>query len=149
MWKAFQELRATGWITDPPPRMYAVQAAGCAPVVRAFSDGADRATAWPDPRTAASGLRVPAPLGDRLIIDALRASGGEAIAVTDEELLEEAHRGSIEEGIDLSPEGGAAIAGARNLRRRGLLRPSDRVVVFNTGAGWLYRSPAHLPRERA
>jgi threonine synthase len=149
MWKAFQELRATGWITDPPPRMYAVQAAGCAPVVRAFSDGADRATAWPDPRTAASGLRVPAPLGDRLILDALRASGGEAIAVTDEELLEEAHRGSIEEGIDLSPEGGAAIAGARNLRRRGLLRPSDRVVVFNTGAGWLYRSPAHLPRERA
>jgi threonine synthase len=149
MWKAFQELRAAGWITDPAPRMFSVQAAGCAPVVRAFAQGADRATAWADPRTAASGLRVPSPLGDRLILQTLRASRGEAVAVTDEELLEEARRGSTEEGIDLSPEGGAALAGARTLRRRGVLGSSDRVVVFNTGAGWLYRAPGHLPREGA
>jgi threonine synthase len=149
MWKAFQELRAAGWITNPAPRMYSVQAAGCAPVVRAFAERADRSTAWPDPRTAASGLRVPAPLGDRLILQALRASGGEAIAVTDEELLGEARRGSTEEGIDLSPEGGAALAGARSLRLRGVLGSSDRVVVFNTGAGWLYRAPGHLPRQGA
>jgi len=148
MWKAFQEMRAAGWITDPAPRMYSVQAAGCAPVVRAFAEHADRATAWPEPQTAASGLRVPAPLGDRLMLQVLRASGGDAVAVADEELLEEARRGSTEEGIDLSPEGGAALAGARTLRRRGVLGPSDRVVVFNTGAGWLYRTLGHLLPDR-
>jgi len=141
MWKAFQELRTAGWVSDPPPRLYTVQSAGCAPVVRAFAAGRDETVPWPEPRTAASGLRVPAPLGDRLILAALRASGGDAIAVRDEDLLEEAHLGSREEGIDLAPEGSAALAAARLLRARGSLTPTDRVVVFNTGAGWLYRSP--------
>ncbi len=145
MWKAFAELRAAGWVTDPPPRMYTVQAAGCAPMVQAFDAGAEGATPWPDPWTVASGLRVPGPLGDRLILAALRESGGGAVAVTDEDLMREARRGSVEEGVDFSPEGGASLAAARLLREQGALRPEDRVVAFNTGAGWLYRIPGDLP----
>lgn len=145
MWKAFAELREAGWVTDPPPRMYTVQSTGCAPVVRAFEAGVDHATPWEDPWTVASGLRVPGPLGDRLMLRALRESGGGAIAVTDEDLTEEARRTSQEEGIDLSPEGGAALAAARRLRADGVLGAEARVVVFNTGAGWLYRGGADLP----
>jgi len=144
MWKAFAELRDAGWVTDPAPRMYTVQSTGCAPVVRAFETGADRAEPWPDPWTTASGLRVPAPLGDRLILRALRESGGDAVAVPDPELEREATLGSAEEGIDLSPEGGAGLAAVRTLLRNGRLSPEDRVVVFNTGAGWLYRNPGEL-----
>lgn len=145
MWKAFAELREAGWVTDPPPRMYSVQSTGCAPVVRAFEAGADRATPWEEPWTIASGLRVPGPLGDRLMLRALRESQGGAIAVTDDDLAAEAHRGSREEGIDLSPEGGAALAAARRLREEGVLGAKGRVVVFNTGAGWLYRGSPDLP----
>ncbi len=92
----------------------------------------------------ASGLRVPSPLGDRLILRALRESGGDAVAVSDAELEREAAEASRETGIDLSPEGGAGVAAVRILRERGALRPDDRVVVFNTGAGWLYRNPGQL-----
>jgi len=145
MWKAFQELRAAGWVTGPFPRMYAVQSAGCAPIVRAFDSGAARSEPWDDPRTDASGLRVPAPLGDRLILSALRESGGQGVAVTDEMLAEEAAHGALDEGIDFSPEGGAALAAVRRLRERGAIGPDDRVVAFNTGAGWLYRSAGDLP----
>ncbi len=145
MWKAFEELRTAGWVTDERPRMFTVQSAGCAPIVQAFADGSDRATAWKDPWTVASGLRVPGPLGDRLILRALRESGGDALAVTDEDLAEEARRASREEGIDLSPEGGAGLAAARILRERGTLGPESRVIVFNTGAGWLYRPSGDLP----
>jgi threonine synthase len=144
MWKAFAELREAGWVTDPFPRMYTVQSSGCAPIVQAFAAGADRASPWENPWTIASGLRVPGPLGDRLILRALRESGGDAVAVPDEDLLREAATGSAEEGVDLSPEGGAGVAAARILRQRGQLRPAERVVVFNTGAGWLYRIPADL-----
>lgn len=147
MWKAFRELHQAGWVTDPPPRMYSVQAAGCAPIVRAFAAHSDRAVRWEEPWTIASGLRVPAPLGDRLILLALRESEGDAVAVTDLELASEAARACAEEGIDFSPEGGAALAGAARLRAMGALRSRDRVVVFNTGAGWLYRSPDDLPHS--
>lgn len=139
MWKAFAELREWGWVTDPSPRMFTVQSSGCAPIVRAFAAGALVASPWENPWTSASGLRVPGPLGDRLILQALRESGGDAVAVDDAELEAEATRASAEEGVDLSPEGGAALAAVTLLRRRGTLVPSDRVVVFNTGAGWLYR----------
>jgi threonine synthase len=145
MWKAFQELRAAGWVTDPLPRMYTVQSSGCAPIVRAFEAGADHATSWPDPWTVASGLRVPGPLGDRLILRALRESGGSAVAIPDEGLAQEAALATRETGIDFSPEGGAALAAAAVLRARGELEPGDRVVVFNTGAGWLYQEPGDLP----
>jgi len=140
MWKAFAELRRAGWLEGKPPRLYSVQAAGCAPVVRAFEAGTDACAPWPDPRTIAAGLRVPAPLGDRLMLRALRESGGGAVAVTDALLAAAARDLQTLEGIDASPEGGAALAGAVELKARGKLHPDDRVVIFNTGAGWLYRA---------
>jgi threonine synthase len=141
MWKAFGELRDAGWVTGDLPRMYTVQSTGCAPVVRAFAEGAERCQPWPDPWTVASGLRVPGPLGDRLMLRALRESGGGAVAIDDEALARTAERVSRLEGVDLSPEGGAAVEGARLLRERGDVGAGDRIVVFNTGAGWLYRTP--------
>ena len=146
MWKAFNELAGIGWVTGPLPRMYTVQSTGCAPIVRAFERGADHAEPWMDPWTLASGLRVPAPLGDRLMLRALRESGGGAIAVEDEALSQEAEMATGEEGIDFSPEGGAALVAANRLRESGQIGEDERVVVFNTGAGWLYRSPGHLLR---
>jgi threonine synthase len=140
MWKAFAELLEAGWVQGTPPRLYSVQAAGCAPVVKAFESGADRCEPWPDPTTVAAGLRVPAPLGDRLMLRALRESGGGAIAVSDAELTEAARTASGTEGIDVSPEGGAAFAAAGQLRQNGTLGPDSRIVIFNTGAGWLYRA---------
>ncbi|HWC74087.1 MAG TPA: threonine synthase [Gemmatimonadales bacterium] len=140
MWKAFQELRDTGWIRGALPRMYTVQATGCAPVVQAFETGAERTTAWSDPATVAAGLRVPSPLGDRLMLRALRESGGGAVSVSDEALMAAAHELQTVEGIDAAPEGGAALAGAVALKQKGLIQPEERVVLFNTGAGWLYRT---------
>ncbi|HEX5634919.1 MAG TPA: threonine synthase [Gemmatimonadales bacterium] len=139
MWKAFRELIDIGWVTGTPPRMFTVQSTGCAPIVRAFETGAERAEPWQDPWTVASGLRVPGPIGDRLMLRALRDSGGGALALDDAELSSEADRISALEGVDLSPEGGAALAAARVLRERGAIGPEERVLVFNTGAGWLYR----------
>ncbi len=139
MWKAFAELVASGWVTGTPRRMFTVQSTGCAPVVRAFAEGSDRAEPWKDPETIASGLRVPSPLGDRLMLTALRESGGGAVAVPDEALAEAAKRGTAREGIDFSPEGGAAIAAVETLVSSGVLDRADRIVIFNTGAGWLYR----------
>ncbi|MEO8200275.1 MAG: threonine synthase [Gemmatimonadota bacterium] len=144
MWKAFQELRTAGWISGKLPRMFTVQSTGCAPVVRAFEAGADRAEPWADPWTVASGLRVPAPLGDRLILRAIKESGGEAVAVTDPALSRAAVEVSAEEGVDMSPEGGASIAAAVALKASGVLDRSEKIIVFNTGAGWLYRTPADL-----
>lgn len=140
MWKAFQELQAAGWISGTLPRLYSVQSTGCAPVVQAFDAGADRCTPWPDPWTIASGLRVPGPFGDRLMLRALRESQGGAVAVPDDDLAAAARELQTAAGIDAAPEGGAALAGARVLATRGALRRGERIVLFNTGAGWLYRS---------
>jgi threonine synthase len=139
MWKAFQELAAAGWVEGELPKMFTVQSAGCAPVVRAFEQAEEAVTAWADPWTVASGLRVPSPLGDRIMLRVLRESGGGAVAVDDDKLTSAARYGTSLEGIDFSPEGGAAIAAAAALKARGELRPEDTVVIFNTGAGWLYR----------
>jgi threonine synthase len=125
--------------------MYTVQSSGCAPVVRAFDTWAEQCEPWEAPETVASGLRVPNPLGGRLMLQALRESGGGAVAVSDVELEREALAATREEGIDFSPEGGATLAAARALLDRGALRPDERVVAFNTGAGWLYRDPSGLP----
>ena len=138
MWKAFLELIEAGWAKAPMPRLFAVQAAGCAPVVRAFEAGADHCEPWPDPETVASGLRVPAPLGGSLMLRALRESRGGAVAVPDQELVEGARRLAALEGVDACPEGGAAVAAARGLLERGVLTRDETVVVFNTGAGVLY-----------
>ncbi len=140
MWKAFRELREAGWVSDPPPRLYSVQSTGCAPVVKAFNEGAERAEMWPDPTTIASGLRVPGPIGDRLMFRALRETGGGAIAVSDQALAQAADAATATEGIDVSPEGGAALAAVAGLAATGAIGPRERVVVFNTGAGWLYQS---------
>jgi threonine synthase len=139
MWLAFAELLALGWAQGRMPRLYAVQSDGCAPVVRAVINRADRCEPWADPWTIASGLRVPAPLGGALMLRAIRESGGSAVAVSDEVLSRYATEISRLEGLDLSPEGGATFAAAAELLRQGVLRADDRVVLFNTGAGWLYR----------
>jgi threonine synthase len=146
MWKAFVELRAAGWVRDPLPRMYTVQSTGCAPVVRAFEAGAEQCEPWADPWTSASGLRVPAPLGGALMLRILRETGGGAVAVMDEELEAAARDVTREIGVDMSPEGGAAVAAASALRQAGQVGPDERVVVFNTGAGWLYRESGGLPQ---
>jgi threonine synthase len=138
MWKAFNELRAAGWITDPTPRFFAVQSTGCAPVVKAFDTGNSQTEAWPNPETVASGLRVPAPLGGRLMLRALRESGGGAVAVSDA-ALEDAQKRLGAQGMDASPEGGATVAALEELVRSGVVGREDSVVLFNTGAGWLYR----------
>lgn len=145
MWKAFIELGAAGWVTDPLPRMYSVQSTGCAPIVRAFRDGKETAEAWAEPWTIASGLRVPGPIGDKLMLRILRETGGGAVAVPDADMEREAAFVTVGEGVDFSPEGGAAVAAAGELARKGEISVRDRVVVFNTGAGWLYRDPAELP----
>ncbi|MEO5799256.1 MAG: threonine synthase [Gemmatimonadales bacterium] len=144
MWKAFHELRAAGWVTDPMPRLYSVQSTGCAPIVRAFESGADAAEAWVDPWTVASGLRVPGPLGDKLMLKILRETEGGAVAVEDAEMTELAGLGTRAEGIDFAPEGGASLAAAVELQRRGQLAPEEQAILFNTGAGWLYRNPDDL-----
>jgi len=139
MWKAFLELREAGWVAGKLPRLYSVQAAGCAPVVQAFDAGAEVTAPWPDPETVASGLRVPAPLGGRLILRALRETAGAAVAVADADLKADAAWLAEHEGLDASPEGGATLAALRHLVRDGTLQPDESVVLFNTGAGWLYR----------
>jgi threonine synthase len=138
MWKAFEELDALGWIGAERPRMIAVQAAGCAPIVHALETGAARAEPVADPRTVASGLRVPSAIGDFLMLDILRRSGGTAVAVTDEELLEGARRLAREEGILAGPEAGAAVAALPQLLDRGVVAHDDRVVLFVTGHGLKY-----------
>jgi threonine synthase len=136
--KALQELRELGWIGDRLPRFVAVQASGCAPIVRAFAAGATRAQPWADARTVAFGINVPAPLGDELILDALARSDGTAIAVDDAELLDELRRFGAEEGLLLCPEGAACLAATRRLREAGWIDPGEQVVVLNTGAGLKY-----------
>ena len=138
MWKAFAEMEALGWTSGRRPRMIAVQAAGCAPMVRAFSSGAERAEEWIDPLTIASGLRVPSAVGDALILRALRESGGTALAVDDGAMLGAVQEIARTEGVVTSPEGGAALAGLKQLQSQGLIAPSERVVLFLTGSGYKY-----------
>jgi threonine synthase len=138
MWKAFLELAEIGWIEPKLPRFVAVQSSGCAPIVRAFEQGREESEPWPDPRTIASGLRVPKPLGDFLVLRALRESKGTAIAVDDEVIRETIGLVASDEGLLPCPEGAAAVAAAYRLRERGWLDEHDEVVVFNTGSGLKY-----------
>ena len=138
MWKAFAEMETLGWIGPKRPKMIVVQAAGCAPVVRAFEKGEQRSEFWKDAHTAASGLRVPKPLGDFLMLDAVRASGGTAIAVTDEEMLDAGLELGAKEGIFAAPEGAACVAAVQKLLQNGFLQPQNRIVLYNTGAGLKY-----------
>ncbi|NYH45239.1 threonine synthase [Micromonospora jinlongensis] len=136
--KALHELRELGWIGDKLPRLVAVQSTGCAPIVRAFAAGEDRAQPWVDAHTVAFGITVPAPLGDELILAALRESSGTAVAVDDAEILADLRDFAAREGLLLCPEGAACLTAARHLRAGGWIRAGERVVVLNTGAGLKY-----------
>ena len=141
MWKVFAEMRDAGWLpgTTKLPKMITAQADGCAPIVRAFAAGRDRAEPWENPETHASGLRVPGPLGDRLILRALNESGGDAASVSEEEIRSATRRLSFASGIDAAPEGGCALAVLERLLREGRLARESEVVLFNTGSGVSYR----------
>ncbi len=138
MWKAFEELAAIGWVEPKTPRFVAVQAEGCAPIVDAFERGAEESEPWPDPRTIAAGLRVPKALGDFLVLRALRESGGAAVRVSDQAILETMGLVAAHEGVLVCPEGAAAIAAAYKLRLEGWLDQHDDVVILNTGSGLKY-----------
>jgi threonine synthase len=138
MWKAFDEMEALGWIGSERPRMFSVQAAGCAPMVRAWEAGLEDAAFWEGAATYASGLRVPAAVGDFLILRAVRESGGAAIAVHDHEMEEWVHHVGSDTGIFAAPEGGAVAAAVPELLRRGFIDPDDQVLLFNTGSGLKY-----------
>ena len=139
MWKAFEELEQLGWVKPGKrPKMIAVQAAGCAPVVRAFEEHATASRMWQDASTLASGLRVPRPYGDYIMLEILKASGGIALSVSDDEIVASIRDWASNEGIFLSPEGASVTAAYNHLLADGFLKPEDRVVLFNTGAGLKY-----------
>jgi threonine synthase len=139
MVKAFDEMEQLGWIGSRRPRMVAVQVAGCAPIVRAFHEGAASATAWESPQeTSAYGLRVPSALGDRLMLRGLRDTGGTAVAVAEHAMLEGTARLAREAGVWGSPEGGACVTAYDHLAESGWVEPGDTVVIFNTGSAFKY-----------
>jgi threonine synthase len=153
MWKAFEELEELGWINSKRPKMIAVQAEGCQPVVKAFESGAEKSEFFQNAQTVASGLRVPKALGDFIMLKAIRTSGGCAIAVSDDEMLDAGIELATEEGIFAAPEGGACVAALRKLLATGFLKASERIVLYNTGSGVKYleaystRYPRAFPGE--
>ena len=140
MWKAFDELEQIGWLDSGKkrPKMIAIQAEGCAPIPKALKEGKSVSEAWKDAHTFASGLRVPKAYGDYIILDIVRRSGGTAIAISDQEMLTSMLDWARNEGIFLCPEGAAATAAYNKLLSNGFLKPSDEVVIFNTGTGLKY-----------
>jgi threonine synthase len=149
MWKAFKELRELGWLrSDTMPRMISVQSDGCAPIARAFENGERFATPWEDAATCASGIRVPAAVGDFMILDAIRESKGWAIAVPERDILPAMNRAIAAEGISICPESAACVVAVEQLIEKGMLVPTDRVVLYNTGAAQKYAdaTPVDLPR---
>ncbi|MDP8980531.1 MAG: threonine synthase, partial [Acidobacteriota bacterium] len=151
MWKAFAEMETLGWISSKRPKMIAVQAEGCQPVVRAFERGESKTEFFANAHTLASGLRVPKPLGDALMLDAIRSSGGTAIAVGDSDMLDAALELGRREGIFAAPEGAACVAALEKLLASGFLHAEDRIVLYNTGSGLKYLEAysTRFPRETA
>ena len=138
MWKAFDEMEALGWIGAKRPRMFSVQAAGCAPIVRAFEEGETSAAEFPDAHTRASGLRVPKAVGDFLMLQILRDSKGGAVAIDDETMIRVTRDVGGKEGLFVAPEGAACFAALQALGGEGKIEPEERVVIFNTGSGIKY-----------
>jgi len=138
MWKAFEEMETLGWTNSKRPRMVTVQSSGCAPMVKAFEEGKEFADPWPNAKTIADGLRVPAAVGDFLILKALRESQGTAVAVSDEEIWRETNTIGHTQGIFACPEGGATLAAFKQLRKKGWIHDDETVVLFNTGSGHKY-----------
>ena len=149
MWKAFQELRRLGWLrSDKLPRMIAVQSDGCAPIPRAFEKGSRFADPWENAATCASGLRVPAAVGDFMILDAIRESGGSAAAVPEGKIIPAMKAAIADEGLSICPESAACVGALEVLSQRGWLRPEDRIVIFNTAAAHKYAEAASAPLPR-
>ena len=148
MWKAFEEMEKLGWIGGRRPKMIAVQAEGCQPVVRAFEENEPFSRFYEDAHTVAAGLRVPKPLGDFLVLQAVRQSGGTAIAVSDDAMLEAGAQLAADEGIYAAPEGAACVAALEKLLASGFLKRTDRIVLYNTGSGLKYPEAysARFPR---
>jgi threonine synthase len=138
MWKAFDEMERIGWIGRQRPRMVSVQAEGCAPIVRAFNAGQDKAAPWENAHTAADGLRVPRAIGDFLILQAIRESGGTALAVPDADMVQDMIAIGSLEGVSAAPEGGAALSAIRRLVAAGRIHREETVVLFNTGGALKY-----------
>ena len=138
MWKAFDEMETLGWIGSKRPRMFTIQASGCAPIVRAFEAGEKFAAEFPNAHTAASGLRVPKAVGDFLMLDILRISGGGALTVDDEEMIRVTREVGAAEGLFVAPEGAACFAALRSLVAAGTIQAEERIVIFNTGSGIKY-----------
>ncbi|MDO7840882.1 threonine synthase [Sphingomonas immobilis] len=141
MWKAFAEMETLGWIGPERPKMFAVQASGCAPIVRAFEAGEEHAERWEDAATVAAGIRVPKAVGDFLILRAVRESGGTAMAVGDPAILKAVDDCARQDGLLMCPEGGATLAAYREALRTGLVDEDDRVVLFNCATGLKYPMP--------
>lgn len=160
MWKAFEEMEQLGWIGKERPKMIAVQASGCAPVVKAWDEHKPVAEVWQNAHTLAAGLRVPKPYADYIILDILKKSGGTAVAVSDEQIFDAVQEWASQEGVFAAPEGAASLAGYKILLEQKFLKPSDTVVLFNTGSGLKYidviakslekpvQPPAALPASR-
>jgi threonine synthase len=138
IWKAFDEMEKLGWIDNQRPRMFSVQASGCAPIVRAFEAGEKFATEFQNAQTTASGLRVPKAIGDFLMLDILRESKGGAIAVDDDEMIRAVREVGSKEGLFVAPEGAACFVALKKLRASGKIEAGERVVIFNTGSGIKY-----------
>tara|TARA_B100000809_G_C15116236_1_gene522556 strand:- start:912 stop:1910 length:999 start_codon:yes stop_codon:yes gene_type:complete len=138
MWKAFDEMEALGWIGSDRPKMFAIQSEGCAPIVKAFRDGTEFADLWPNATTLAAGIRVPAAIGDYLILQALRDSGGGAETVSDDEILVNIKRVGSLEGMFICPEGAALVAALEKLLADGTLSPDENILILNTGSGLKY-----------
>jgi threonine synthase len=138
MWKAFEEMEYLGWIGRERPKMISVQASGCAPIVKAFAEGSSVSEVWKGAETIASGLRVPKAYADYVILDILKKSGGAAVSVTDDEMMDACFEWASEEGVFAAPEGAASLFAYRKLRASGYLKDSDTVVLFNTGSGYKY-----------
>lgn len=147
MYKGFQELLELGWIEGKPPRFYAVQAEGCQPIVKAFNDGTDTADPWQNATTKADGLRVPGPFADYLILQAIRETGGGALAVSDDEMVEAMYRLATLEGIIACPEGAATLVGLERLLADGSIGTDEEVVLLNTGSGYKYLDLLRGPGE--
>lgn len=145
MWKAFAEMEAMGWIDGKRPKMFAVQAEGCAPIVRAFNEGSEFAAPWENPSTLAAGIRVPAAIGDYLILQALRESGGGALTVTESEILSDMRAVASLEGIFVCPEGAAIAAALRRLIADGALSADESILLLNTGSGLKYLDMIRQP----
>ena len=154
MWKAFAELEDLGWIGAKRPKMISVQAKGCEPITRAYQQGSESSEFWKDAHTVASGLRVPKALGDFLVLRAIRESGGTALSIADEEMIDGGLQMARCEGIFPAPEGGACVAAAKRLIESGFLKPEEKIVIYNTGSGLKYleaysiRFPRQAPTEQ-